>query len=225
MIIKKIGRTLTILAATPLLAQEQAAPNPSTFNPPSTAVVLRFAVQGSDNHDVSPLSAKSCPPLPAPATDAAAAPAPLNVDPAILDEISEKLDQRLSQRITTVLVDPVDASIPAGAMVISGCITRANPGNSATRLIGANVGSSHLSVRVIALHKTEEGFARFDDFALDVKGGNLLPPIGAVGLAVHAVKDRRQTLAADADKLAGRILRKIARDAKEAQENSSQAGD
>lgn len=121
------------------------------------------------------------------------------------------MNERLSKKMT-VLVDPAESNIPLGAMVISGCITRANPGNATTRLVGANVGASHLSVHVIALRKTPEGFRPFDDFALDVKGGDLLPPIGPVGLAVHAARDRRQTLSADAGKLADKILKKIAND-------------
>jgi hypothetical protein len=78
-----------------------------------------------------------------------------------------------------------------------------------------------LSVHVIALRKTQEGFHAFDDFALDVKGGDLLPPLGPIGLAVHAARDRRQTLSADAGKIANKILKKIAGDTKANQQTIS----
>jgi hypothetical protein len=189
-----------------------------------TAAVLRFGVQGSDNHDVSTLSMKSCTVAPpaAPSTPANAQPdaqatqppEPIQVDPMILDALSQKMSDRLSTKMAPVAVDPAESAIPVGAMVISGCITRANPGNARARLIGMGVGASDLSVHVIALHRTSDGFQAFDDFALEVKGEDILPPIGPIGLAVHAHMDRQQTLEADANRLAGKILRKIARDEK-----------
>ncbi len=199
-------------------AQEPTAPAPAT---PTTAAILRFGVQGSANQNVSALSVKSCPVVVGPVSDAqGTTPDPIKVDPAILDQISLKMNERLSKKMT-VLVDPAESDIPLGAMVISGCITRANAGNAATRLVGANVGSSHLSVHVIALRKTQDGFHAFDDFALDVKGGDLLPPLGPIGLAVHAARDRRQTLSADAGKIADKILKKIAADTKAKQQKTS----
>jgi hypothetical protein len=185
----------------------------------NTAAVLRFAVEGSQNHDVSALSAKSCPVAPAP-TDGQASTEdqPLQVDPAILDAISQKMNERLSKKMT-VSVDPAEASIPVGAMVVSGCITRANPGNAETRLVGMGVGASKLSVHVIALRKTADGFQSFDDFAVDVKGADILPPIGPAGLAVHAARDKQQTLAADANKIADKILKKISSDQKAKQKS------
>ena len=199
-------------------AQQPTAPAPAT---PTTAAILRFGVQGSANQNVSALSVKSCPVVVGPVSDAqGTTPDPIKVDPAILDQISLKMNERLSKKMT-VLVDPAESDIPLGAMVISGCITRANAGNAATRLVGANVGSSHLSVHVIALRKTQDGFHAFDDFALDVKGGDLLPPLGPIGLAVHAARDRRQTLSADAGKIADKILKKIAADTKAKQQKTS----
>jgi hypothetical protein len=193
----------------------QATSNSSPSAATATAVVLRFAVQGAENHDVSALSAKACPPVPVQTADAqASTPAkPINVDPAILDDISQKMKERLSKKMT-VLVDPAESDIPTGAMVISGCITRANPGNAEARLVGMEVGASHLSVHITALHKANEGFQPFDDFTIDVKGGDLLPPIGPIGVAVHAARDREQTLSADASKIANKILKKIASDEK-----------
>jgi hypothetical protein len=193
-------------------ATAQSPSSPGASPTTKTAAILRFGVEGSENHDVSSLSAKSCPVVVAPtdrqsSTDAQ----PVQVDPAILDAISQKINERLSKKMT-VLVDPAESNIPVGAMVISGCITGANPGNAKARLVGMGVGSSELSVHVIAVRKTEDGFHPFDDFALEVKGSNKLPPLGPAGLAVHAARERQLTLGADAGKIADKILKKIASD-------------
>lgn len=212
-----VALLLPVLSPAAVSAQTSSSPAPA---PPTTGAVLRFGVQGSQNDGVSALSVKSCP---VGGADEAASTSgdPIQVDPAILDQLSEKMNERLSKKMT-VLVDPAESTIPSGAMIISGCVTRANPGNATTRLIGANVGASHLNVHVIALRKGEDGALHpFDDFDLEVKGGDILPPLGPIGLAVHAARDRRQTLAADADKLAGKILKKIASDEKEKQQKVS----
>ena len=99
-------------------------------------------------------------------------------------------------------------------MVISGCITGAKSGNAGARLIGMNVGASRLSVHVVALSKTKDGWSPVDTFDMQVKGGDLLPPLGPVGLAVHAARDTRQSLSADAPKLADHILKKLSKDMK-----------
>jgi hypothetical protein len=121
---------------------------------------------------------------------------PLQVDTATLDQVSLKIKEQLSKKMTVVL-DPAESSIPMGAMVISGCIT-----------------TSHLSARVIALRKTEAGFRSFDDFALEAGGSDLLPPTGPIGLAVHAARKRKENPSADAAKLADRIVKRIASDTK-----------
>jgi hypothetical protein len=212
---------LALGAAPASAAQASAGPSPSAASPTAnTAAVLRFGVEGSQNHDVSTLSAKACPVMAAPVdAQGSSEEKPVQVDPAILDELSQKMNERLSKKMT-VVVDPAEANIPVGAMVISGCITRANKGNAGARLVGMEAGASNLGVHVIVLHKTADGFEPFDDFALAVKGGDLLPPIGPAGLAVHAARDTRQTLSADADKLAGKILKKISSDQKMKQKAS-----
>ena len=139
-------------------ATAQSPSSPDASSTTNTAAILRFGVEGSENHDVSSLSAKSCPVVVAPTDGQSSTGAqPVQVDPAILDAISQKMNERLSKKMT-VLVDPAESNIPVGAMVISGCITRANPGNAKARLVGMGVGSSMLSVHVIALRKTEDGF-------------------------------------------------------------------
>jgi hypothetical protein len=135
----------------------------------------------------------------------------LTVDPKLLDTISGELHAKLSKQMS-VLVDPDPAAIPVGALVISGCIIKADGGNAAERLIGMNVGASRLGVHVVALSKTEDGWSPVDTFDIQVKGGNPLPPLGPAVLAVHAVRDTHQGLSADAKKLADRILKRLSQD-------------
>lgn len=172
-----------------------------------TAVVLRFAVQSQPLTDAAALSAQACP------QSAGNAP-PLKsftVDPAILDKITEEMQKRLAKKMI-VMVNPDPQTIPVGALVISGCITRADAGNAVTRLVGMTLGSSHLGVHVVALARTKDGWNPVDTFDLEVKGGDLLPPLGPIGLAAHAARDTRQTLSADAKKLADHILKRLAKD-------------
>lgn len=188
-----------------------------------TAVVLRFAVESQAVRDAASLSAQACSgTTAAPAstdasatasTDVAAPPETVTVDPQILDAITDELQKRLAKKMS-VMVNPNPHSIPPGALIISGCITRATKGNAAGRLIGMNVGASRLAVHVVILSKTARGTSLVDTFDIKVKGGNLLPPLGPVALGVHVAMGFRQTLSADAKKLAGQILKKYAKDMK-----------
>jgi hypothetical protein len=135
------------------------------------------------------------------------------VDPRILDAISREMEARLRKKMF-VMLNPDPTTIPVGALVISGCITKANGGNGASRLIGMNVGASYLGVHVVALSRTKEDWNPMDAFDLQVKGGDVLPPLGPMGLAVHAARDTHQSLSADAKKLADHILKKLAQDTK-----------
>jgi hypothetical protein len=185
---------------------------------PRTAVVLRFAVQSQPLTDVAALSAQACPQTSndASSSDPGNADTPqklVTVNPAILDKITDEMQSKLSKKMT-VLVNPDPQSIPVGALVISGCITRANAGNSAERLVGMGLGASHLNVHVVALSRTKDGWKPVDTFDIQVKGESLLPPLGPIGLAVHAARDTQQTLSADARKLADKVLKQLAKDVK-----------
>jgi hypothetical protein len=129
----------------------------------------------------------------------------------ILYRISAEMQKGLSKKMS-VMVDPVPEAIPVGALVIGGCITRAHAGNSAARLVGMNVGASRLAVHVIAQTKTRDGWHPVDTFDMQVKGGDLLPPLGPVGFAVHAIRDPHQNLTSDGTRLADRILKKLSKD-------------
>ena len=140
--------------------------NQSSVAPPQrrTAVVFRFAVETQPVTDAAALSAKACPETDGIASSDTAA--SIAVDPKILNNISEEMGKRLSKKMS-VMVNPEPNAIPVGALVISGCITRANAGNAAARLVGMNVGASHLGVHIVALSRTNDGWAPMDTF--DVK--------------------------------------------------------
>ncbi len=169
-----------------------------------TAVVLRFAVQSKPIAASVSLSSQACPQDNNGAT----------VDPQILDSISVEIQKRLSKKMR-VMVDPDPQTIPVGSLIITVCIFKAEKGSSAGRMIGMNVGASRLSAHVVILSKAEAGFTPVDAFDLQVKGGSVLPPLGPVGLAAHALRQPSQTLSADARKLAGHVVRKLDNDMKQ----------
>jgi hypothetical protein len=65
--------------------------------------------------------------------------------------------------------------------VIGGCITNANGGNAAKRLIGMNVGASRLGVHVVALSKTKNGWSPVDRTWIE-SGPLCVEPAPAAGL-------------------------------------------
>ncbi len=210
--------------AIPPTGSKAQAGNESSRTAPQqrTAVVLRFAIESQPLTDAAALSAQACPKT---STDqsasAATQPKSLTVDPKILDGISGEMEKRLSKKMT-VMVNPDPKDIPVGAFVISGCITKANGGNPAERLVGLNLGASHLGVHVVVLSRTKDGWDAKDTFDIQVNGGDILPPLGPIGLGVHAAKDTRQTLSADAKKLADKVLKQLAKDSK-AREQAAKA--
>lgn len=211
-----VGRSESIQALGNAQDTDTATASSSHSGFPSrTAVILRFAVQSQQPTDVAPLSAQACPPM----SDEAASlnektsQKAITVDPAILDKVSLEMQAKLSKKVN-VLIDPDSRTIPAEATVITGCITRANAGNAAGRLVGMGVGASHLDVHVVVLSKGSAGWNPIDTFDIHVKGGSLLPPLGPMGLAMHAVRDTHQNLPADAKKLADKILKQLAKDMK-----------
>jgi len=182
-----------------------------------TAAVFRFMVQSESMTNTSGLSSQACPQdnsgANSPGTNAASAvatSAPNNValDANILDAISDEIQKRLSKKMS-VMVDPDPDSIPVGSLIISGCIFKADKGSAAGRMIGMNVGASRLAAHVNVLSKAETGFTPVDSFDVQVKGGSVLPPLGPIGFAAHAAMQPRQTLSADARKLADQVVKKL----------------
>jgi hypothetical protein len=185
---------------------------------PRSAVVMRFAFVSQTRETPVTLSEQTCPlssvgePLAetSPSSNDAEPGSVLSVDPKIQDKISSELEKRLSKKMP-VTTDLEPASIPVGALVISGCITKASRGNAAERLAGMNLGASHIKAHVKVVLKTEAGFVQVDEFDVEAKGRMILPPLGPVGLATHVVAERRETLSADAKRLADQLLKKLAK--------------
>ncbi len=213
---KQIVRSGLILACALLTTAAYMTAADQSANPPSgssvqqqTAVVFSFGVQGQSMTDTPALSSQACSEYNSGATSSAAA-APQNptVDPKILNAISAELQKILSEK-NSVMVDPDPNTIPVGALIISGCISKAQKGNKAERMVGFGLGASKLGAHVVLLSKTTAGFAPLDSFDLEVKGRAILPPAGPAGVGINAAKETRETLSADAKKLAGQIVKKL----------------
>ena len=170
------------------------------------AVVIRFAVPSQTFADPKSPSIQACAGT---SSNTPASTAPLHVDPKVLDAIEEELQKKLSKKMSVIL-DADASTIPIGSLVISGCITRADAGNAAGRMVGMNLGTSYLAAHVRILSEMRSGLVPLDEFDVQAKGGKALPPIGPIGLAAHAASERRETLSADAKKLAGQILKRVA---------------
>ena len=168
-----------------------------------TVAIYRFAVQSDSTTGNRPQALQACPST----SDS------VDADPEVLDKISSELQKRFSKRMS-VMVDPNPGEVPSGALVLSGCIFKAEKGSVAGRMIGMNMGTSRLSAHVVVLSKNDTGFANIRSFDLQVKGGSALPPLGPAGLAVRASRQSTQTLSADAKKLADQIAKKLDADAK-----------
>lgn len=182
-------------------------------------VLLRFAVQSNTPVSTHSLSNDACPhpALADQAADGSHKHELLTVDTVLLDKLSTAMQEKLSKK-STVTLNTEGEAIPLGALVISGCITRAKAGNSAKRLVGLNYGASRLEAHIVVLSKGTTGLHSEDSFDIRVKGGDLLPPLGPIGLGVRAVQDTRQNLSADAKRMANKVLKRIAKD-----ENSNQS--
>jgi Domain of unknown function (DUF4410) len=206
-----------LVAAAPCMATSAQAPTSGSVAQQPTTVVLRFAVRSQSMPGTAALSLQACPQdnhvtesnANASASAADAANNNTSIDPTLLDAISSALQRDFSEKGVPVSVDPEPDTIPIGAQIISGCIFQAQKGNLGKRMVGFGWGASQIGAHVVVLSKTETGFAPVDSFDVQAKGRNILPPIGLAGVAIHAAKAPRQTLSADANKLAGQIVKKL----------------
>ena len=206
-----------LLMAVPYMGAGAQPPTSASAVQQATVVVLKFAVQSQSMPGTAALSLQACPQdnqgaesnVGASASAADAAKNNPTIDPQLLDAMSDALQRDFSEKKVSVMVDPDPDSIPVGAQIISGCIFQAEKGSVEKRIVGFGWGASRIGAHVVVLSKTETGFALMNSFDVQAKARNILPPIGAVGLAVHAAKAPRQTLSADAEKLAGQIVKKL----------------
>ena len=196
-------------------ASGQSPTSASALQQPRT-VVLKFAVQSQSMPGTAALSLQACPDnhdlesnSSASASAADAAKNNPTIDPKLLDAISGSLQRNLAKKKISVMVDPAPDTVPVGAQIISGCILQAQEGSVGKRMVGLGWGASRIGAHVIVLSKTETAVAPVDSFDVQVEARNILPPIGPVGLAVHAAKAPTQTLSRDAEELAAQIVKKL----------------
>jgi hypothetical protein len=171
--------------------------------PPPYVVLTPFAVAGQPSAGSGTLSASACPA--AGAKPGAVMPA---LGPALLDAVTASLQHRLSKTMTVTVGTEADA-VPAGALVVVGCITRAEAGDGAKRIVGAYMGASHLDAHVQILSRGAVGLEPLQTFDVKTRGGNLLPPLSPMGLAMRAATLSSKTLKANPPKLAYQIARKV----------------
>jgi hypothetical protein len=98
------------------------------------------------------------------------------IDANVLDAISTELQKKLSLRNVAVLIDPDPNTIPAGSLIITGCIFRADKGITPGRMVGMGLGASRLGAHVVVVSKTQTGFTQLDAFDVQVKARSIVPP-------------------------------------------------
>ena len=182
----------------------------SAVRQPAVAV-FRFVPQSESVIDSAVLRSLACteyngsakPSARISASGAAATPDNLTVGSKILDALSSELQQRLSKKKMSVMVDPDPKTIPDGALVISGCIFKADKGRATGTMIGLDTGESRLGAHIVFFSKAGTSVTPLDSFDLQVKGS------WATGHAVDVAEEPRESLRADARKLADQVARKL----------------
>jgi hypothetical protein len=129
----------------------------------------------------------------------------------LADNVTEELASGLEKRIPVIYAQP--PRMPAaGSLVITGCFVDMDPGSTSKRLVGAGLGSSHLSAHARVFYVGASGPVPVDEFDVAVNGSNKVPASGAAGLAFNAFRAKRSALPADATQLADQILKKLQTD-------------
>ena len=202
---------LTTVAYMTATDQPTNSSSGSAVQQPAVAV-FRFVPQSESITDSGALSPQACAEYngsaKSSASIAATGPDNLTVDPRILGTLSNELQQRLSKKNMSVMVDPDPKTIPDGALVISGCIFKADSGRATGRMIGLDTGESRMGAHIVFLSKGETGVTLLDSFDLQVKGD------WATGLAIDVAKEPLESLRADARKVADQVLKKLESDMK-----------
>ncbi len=129
---------------------------------------------------------------------------PNALDAAAASGLPAQLSQAVARQLNAQVLEHVEDA-PAAALVVTGCIQRAEAGDAVKRLVGLNMGASTLAAHV-QLYRGGRLVRQFD---VVVTGANKTPPIGPVGLAVHGVRGLHETLGADATKLSKQIADEI----------------
>jgi hypothetical protein len=185
--------------------QATAPTAPPALPKPTQALILPFAAVSNPTATPGP-SGAACPP----ATDANSDKAPPDPEELqkLTDVVSTELQKKLAKKMDAKVGTATDQPT-AGTLVLAGCFIKVDPGNAAKRMAGMNMGASHLGAHVVAKIKTPDGLVTYKEFDALAKGGKVLPPLGPVGVATHAAAERRETLTADARRLANDIAKNL----------------
>jgi Domain of unknown function (DUF4410) len=185
-------------------SQATAADATAAQSKPKQALILPFAV--ANNAAATPgASGDACPKTPGnnlADTDSQ----------KLIDTISAELQKKLAKKMEARVSQPGDEPVN-GTLVLAGCLTTIDPGNAAERMAGMNLGASQLAAHVVVQLKTEDALVAVREFDATAKGSKALPPLGMVGVATHAAAERRETLNADAKRLADEILKTLSKKA------------
>jgi hypothetical protein len=192
------------LALANVVAYSQATAADATVaqSKPTQALILPFAV--ANNVAATPgASGDACPKTPGnnlADTDSQ----------KLIDTISAELQKKLAKKMDARIGQPGD-ELATGTLVLAGCLTTIDPGNAVKRMAGMNLGASHLAAHVVVQLKTEDALVAFKEFDATAKGSKALPPLSVVGVATHAAAERKETLNADAKRLADEILKTMSK--------------
>jgi hypothetical protein len=185
-------------------SQATAADATAAQSKPKQALILPFAV--ANNAAATPgASGDACPKTPGnnlADTDSQ----------KLIDTISAELQKKLAKKMEARVSQPGDEPVN-GTLVLAGCLTTIDPGNAAERMAGMNLGASQLAAHVVVQLKTEDALVAVREFDATAKGSKALPPLGMVGVATHAAAERKETLNADAKRLADEILKTLSKKA------------
>jgi hypothetical protein len=185
-------------------SQATAADATAAQSKPTQALILPFAV--ANNAAATPgASGDACPKTPDNNL------ADSNAQ-KLIDTISAELQKKLAKKMDARIGQPGDELAP-GTLVLAGCLTTIDPGNAAKRMAGMNLGASHIAAHVVVQLKTEDALVAVKEFDATAKGSRALPPLSVVGVATHAAAERRETLSADAKRLADEILKTLSKKA------------
>lgn len=173
---------------------------------PATAVLYPFADLGSLSTLPDGAVKETCSHA-SPAGNTTAT-APYSGEAELSEIVLQELQKHLSQKMSVRIAQPNEQVAPA-SIIFTGCFTRIDPGNARARLAGMGLGASHITAHIRIYSVTTNGTAPLEEYEVSVKGSKALPPLGPAGLALNAVSERRETLQADAKRLAREILKRM----------------
>jgi hypothetical protein len=168
------------------------------------ALILPFAV-ASDAAATPGASGDACPKTPG--NDISA-----TNSQKLIDAVAAELQKQLMKKMETRIGQPGDPLVP-GTLLLAGCLTTIDPGNPAKRMAGMNLGASELAAHVVVQLKTADALVAVKEFDATAKGAKKLPPLSVVGVATHAAAERKETLSADAKRLADEIVKTLSKPA------------